>query len=811
MDKIIKTVGEYLESRQQTISKNKFDMLKKTLEGIPEETKVLWGYFPGKSEKADNSDGKPTTIDLISTIDVDRDNEVLIPEGCDLSGYKKTPTVLFGHNYNSIPVGVSKWQKIADQGINSRTEYFSSDFARDVHEAAINGALANSVGFIPKKWVTNPDAKNGGLFLNDEDEEKQREKYEAVRTKYGIKGKPDRIFTDWHLLEYSKVPVAANPHAITMAMKMAKTEQMKDWLKQELEGILEKRICGKRDLPVSDKEKWDGAAVRKRIEAWATSGEDINWKKYEQAFVYVDPEKADTKGGYKLPFADIVDGKLTAVWGGVSAAMGALLGARGGVDMPDNERKPAYNFLAAYYKKLDKEPPEFKEYTEEELGKMFPEESNEPALVECQNCHKLIDYGKEPEAGQGYIKCPECGAFIDQTGKVQVTKRTIYLFGTIDSNTAKQISEQLIGFDRQSQEPIQIIIGSYGGEVYPAFSIIDTIKAMKSPVETVGMGMVMSAGLLIFMTGNTRKISSNASVLSHRFWGGLIGTQAELVAGRVEHDRLHQRIIDIYKEHTRLKTNEEVLNNLLKETDVWLTAQQAVEYGIADQVLQKDDFTKSVNKEEVVSKMFDGFKQKAITKGGGTAMTICQQCKTEFVYSAEPEVGTGYVKCPHCKAEVNQEGNVRLGDKFLSAEQLDEYYEKLSLSDILTGFKKTEMIVEIAEKIVLKKVRKMLESEEQAEDRNNDDKQKKTSEGKEKTNPEGPKTDDDSQPEADGIEGVDMNGSEIKTDGKKTETIKGLIFENPKPEEISDEDAKKIIAAMDAVFEKKVNRVLGRV
>ncbi|MFA5452689.1 MAG: ATP-dependent Clp protease proteolytic subunit, partial [Candidatus Methanomethylophilaceae archaeon] len=493
METIIKTVGQYLESRREIVSKNKFEKLQKTLEGIPHDTKVLWGYFPGKSVKAEDDGGKPATIDLISTIDVDRDNEVLIPDGCDLTGYKKTPTVLFGHNYNGIPVGVSKWQKIAErQGISSRTEYFSSDFARDVCEAAVGGALANSVGFIPIKWVDKG--------YNEE----PNKEYKELIEKYSIKGAPRRIFTRWHLLEYSKVPVAANPHAITMALKMVKTQEMKDWLNQELEEILAKRICGGKDLPVDEAEKWDGAAARKRIEQWATSGENIDWKKYQQAFVYVNPESADTKGGYKLPFADIIEGKLTAVWGGVRAATAALLGARGGVDMPDNERKSAYNFLAAYYKKLDKEPPEFREYTGEELNKMFPEDTKEELETgegkgkyncECIDC----GYKMSSDKHCNDLKCPECGGQMrraERPGPGQdnavnskqivdgAAKRTIYLFGDIDSNIAKQVCEQLIAYDRQSQDPIQIIVGSYGGEVYPAFSIIDTIKAMKSPVET---------------------------------------------------------------------------------------------------------------------------------------------------------------------------------------------------------------------------------------------------------------------------------------------------------------------------------------
>jgi len=214
------TIKQYLEVKEKEISKNKYEKLVNVLKDISPDEKVLWAYFNGES-KAVEDNGKPATIDIISTIDEDRAEEVLIPKGADLRLYAKTPTVLFGHNYNSIPVGVSKWQKVIDRGISSRTEYFSSDFARDVHEAAINGALANSVGFIPKKWVGRDDKD-----------------YEAVKKEFGIKGNPARIFTQWQLLEYSKVPVPCNPNAITLAMKSAKSDEMKKWLQTELETIL---------------------------------------------------------------------------------------------------------------------------------------------------------------------------------------------------------------------------------------------------------------------------------------------------------------------------------------------------------------------------------------------------------------------------------------------------------------------------------------------------------------------------------------------------------------------------------------------
>jgi hypothetical protein len=63
-------------------------------------------------------------------------------------------------------------------------------------------------------------------------------------------------------------------------------------------------------------------------------------------------------GGYKLPFADVVDGKLCAVWGGVSGAAGALAGARTEVAIPDAERAAVVAHVARYYEAFDKPLPD---------------------------------------------------------------------------------------------------------------------------------------------------------------------------------------------------------------------------------------------------------------------------------------------------------------------------------------------------------------------------------------------------------------------------------------------------------------------
>jgi hypothetical protein len=76
--------------------------------------------------------------------------------------------------------------------------------------------------------------------------------------------------------------------------------------------------------------------------------------------------EGDKKGDYKLPHHK-ADGYAT-VWRGVAAAMGALLGARGGVQIPDSDKRGVYGHLAKHYAQFDKEPPEFKEYGQADLA-----------------------------------------------------------------------------------------------------------------------------------------------------------------------------------------------------------------------------------------------------------------------------------------------------------------------------------------------------------------------------------------------------------------------------------------------------------
>lgn len=133
---------------------------------------------------------------------------------------------------------------------------------------------------------------------------------------------------------------------------------------------------------------------------------------------------------------------------------------------------------------------------------------------------------------------------------------------------------------------IKLIINSPGGEVSSAFALIDTIKGSKIPIYTYGLGEIASCGLLTFIAGEKGKrfITRNTAILSHQFSWGSWGKEHELMARVKEFNNTQERILEHYKRCTGL-TEKQIKTYLLPPEDVWLTAKEAVKYGIADEVV----------------------------------------------------------------------------------------------------------------------------------------------------------------------------------------------------------------------------------
>lgn len=123
---------------------------------------------------------------------------------------------------------------------------------------------------------------------------------------------------------------------------------------EEMQAI--RSASGASDLPIASRDKaWDASATDKRVQDWAGGKENMDWAKYGKAFFYVDPEKKELLGGYKLQFADIIDGELTAIPRGIFAVAGVLQGARGGADIPQADQDAIKKKVAAYYARMAKQ------------------------------------------------------------------------------------------------------------------------------------------------------------------------------------------------------------------------------------------------------------------------------------------------------------------------------------------------------------------------------------------------------------------------------------------------------------------------
>jgi hypothetical protein len=128
----------------------------------------------------------------------------------------------------------------------------------------------------------------------------------------------------------------------------------------EARDAVEKRVVPFRSYPLQDEsEPWNWTPAE-----FDAILRDDNWDAVASAHTWFDEEADENdppqeKGAYKLPHHYWRDNRLVTNWRGVVAAMGALLGARGGVDVPDSERRDIYLHLAKHYREFDREAPPF--------------------------------------------------------------------------------------------------------------------------------------------------------------------------------------------------------------------------------------------------------------------------------------------------------------------------------------------------------------------------------------------------------------------------------------------------------------------
>ncbi len=165
--------------------------------------------------------------------------------------------------------------------------------------------------------------------------------------------------------------------------------------------------------------------------------------------------------------------------------------------------------------------------------------------------------------------------------------RIIVLSDEVNDATASLVVAQLLYLEGQDPEKdISFYINSPGGSVTAGLAIYDTMQYIKCDVSTICMGMAASMGAFLFSAGakGKRYILPNAEVMIHQPLGGAQGQATEILIAADHIKRTKERLNKILAENTG-KSIEEIYADT--ERDNWLTAEDAVNYGLADKIIEK--------------------------------------------------------------------------------------------------------------------------------------------------------------------------------------------------------------------------------
>lgn len=168
-------------------------------------------------------------------------------------------------------------------------------------------------------------------------------------------------------------------------------------------------------------------------------------------------------------------------------------------------------------------------------------------------------------------------------------ERIVFVGSGINDQIANLIVAQLLFLEREGPDRrIQMYINSPGGAVYSGLAIYDTMQQIAAPVSTVAVGITASFGTVLLTAGaeGMRLALPNATIHMHQPLGGAQGQASDIVIQAEEIVRLKKRIIDIFVNHTS-KTPEEV--ERVTDRDVYMTAQEATDFGLIDNVLIGDE------------------------------------------------------------------------------------------------------------------------------------------------------------------------------------------------------------------------------
>lgn len=166
-------------------------------------------------------------------------------------------------------------------------------------------------------------------------------------------------------------------------------------------------------------------------------------------------------------------------------------------------------------------------------------------------------------------------------------ERIIILSDEVNSVTASLVTAQLLFLEAEDPDKdIQLYINSPGGEVTSGLMIYDTMQYIKADVQTICMGMAASMGAFLLAAGapGKRFALPNAEIMIHQPLGGTQGQATDIMIAAQHIQRTKDRLNRILSKRTG-----QDLERIIQDTDRdnWMTAQEALDYGMIDHILLK--------------------------------------------------------------------------------------------------------------------------------------------------------------------------------------------------------------------------------
>lgn len=294
-----------------------------------------------------------------------------VDEGKDIvhpGSFKKTISergpkvrVLDQHNTDSITRSLGKPLQIQEIGEKALPMELKAAYPE------ANGGVWAQIQF----FINTPEGQGAFIRLKEGGIDEWSFGYDAVDVDFSnhetAEGKKVRVrnIRQLKLYEISPVLWGMNPATATVGAKDQLARRNDQLAMEEATstssaagdsgetGVEDKAVTSFQDLDLASRERaWDGDAAEGRVRAWAGGEDDMDWAKYRTAFLWYDSDDPEMFGSYKLGYADVIDGELTAVPRGIFAAAGALQGSRGGVDIPEADAERAKRHLDRYYAKM---------------------------------------------------------------------------------------------------------------------------------------------------------------------------------------------------------------------------------------------------------------------------------------------------------------------------------------------------------------------------------------------------------------------------------------------------------------------------